>query len=64
MVIATEKEREKAERARQYRKKAGEEIVSQFIDFRIGHVEETLRGGLRTVDFVLLDSKFAHVSPR
>lgn len=56
-VIATEKETSKAERARAYWKEAGDELVTKYIDLRIGDLNETLKTDLPTIDLVLLDSK-------
>lgn len=59
-VIATEKEEEKAERAREYWAQAGSE-VEDVIDLRVGDLRETLKGDLGVVDFLLLDSEL-HLS--
>ncbi|KAL1952830.1 hypothetical protein VTO42DRAFT_4119 [Malbranchea cinnamomea] len=53
-VIATEKEVEKAERAKGYWAQAGKEIES-VIDLRVGDLRETLKEDLGVVDFLLLD---------
>lgn len=55
-VIATEKESEKAEIARQYWKQCGPFVRDQ-IDLRIGDLLETLQRDLPEVDLLLLDSK-------
>ncbi|EED19602.1 O-methyltransferase, putative [Talaromyces stipitatus ATCC 10500] len=54
IVIATEKEREKAEAARKYWAHCGD-IVEQQIDLREGDLLETLKAGLPRVDLLLLD---------
>lgn len=56
-VIATEKEPEKAKRARRHWKEAGEE-VEKYIELREGDLLETLKDGLPEIDMLLLDSKF------
>ena len=56
-VIATEKESSKAERAREYWKEAGDELVTKHIDLRVGDLNETLKTDVPTVDLVLLDSR-------
>ena len=57
VVVGTEKEDVKAERARGYWREAGQE-VEDLIDLRIGDLRETLSKDLRDeVDFLLLDSK-------
>jgi len=56
-VIATEKESEKIEIARQHWKEAGDE-VERFIDLREGDLLKTLRGNIFRVDLLLLDSKY------
>ncbi|KAJ6551708.1 O-methyltransferase [Mycena capillaripes] len=53
-VIATEKEQEKAEKAREYWRKCGEQVESH-IDLRVGDLLETLKDGVGEVDLVLLD---------
>lgn len=55
-VIATEKEKEKAEIARRYWDECGP-IVQDQIDLREGNLLETLKIGLPEVDLLLLDSK-------
>lgn len=55
-VVATEKETEKAQIARQYWKQCGE-IVENQIDLREGDLLETLKTNLPEVDLLLLDSK-------
>lgn len=57
IVIATEKEKEKAAIARKYWAQCGPE-VEQEIDLREGDLLETLKDGLPQVDLLLLDSKF------
>ncbi|KAL4895029.1 O-methyltransferase [Aspergillus ambiguus] len=54
VVIATEKEKEKAEIARQYWAQCGP-AVQQEIDLREGDLLETLKDGLPQVDLLLLD---------
>ncbi len=56
-VIATEKEAEKAERARAYWKECGEDVERE-IDLREGDLLETLKTDVPEVDLLLLDSKF------
>lgn len=57
IVIATEKEKEKAEIARKYWAQCGP-VVEQEIDLREGDLLETLKDGLpKVVDLLLLDSK-------
>lgn len=55
-VIATEKESTKAEKARQYWKEAGDELVTRHIDLREGDLHETLKENVPTLDLVLVDS--------
>lgn len=57
IVIGTEHEPEKAERAKQYWAEAGAG-VSEAIDLRVGDLQETLKTNMPTVDFLLLDSMF------
>lgn len=58
VVIATEKETQKAEVARKYWTECGD-VVSREIDLREGDLLETLKTGLpQQVDLLLLDSKF------
>jgi predicted O-methyltransferase YrrM len=54
-VIATEKERQKADMARKYWKQCGE-LVENEIDLRVGDLLETLKEDLPEVDLLLLDS--------
>ncbi|KAL4914478.1 S-adenosyl-L-methionine-dependent methyltransferase [Aspergillus aurantiobrunneus] len=54
VVIATEKEKEKAETARKYWAQCGE-VVQKEIDLREGDLLETLKDGLPQVDLLLLD---------
>jgi len=56
-VVATEKELEKAQIARQYWEQCG---VQSEIDLRVGDLLETLKSGLPMVDLLLLDSKIAY----
>lgn len=58
MVIATEKEHEKAENARLHWREAGIDLVMRHIDLREGDLLETLRDNIPQVDLVLLDSEF------
>lgn len=58
IVIATEKEKEKAEIAQKYWAQCGPE-VQQEIELREGDLLETLKDGLPEVDLLLLDSKFS-----
>ncbi|KAF9886538.1 hypothetical protein FE257_011309 [Aspergillus nanangensis] len=53
-VIATEKEKEKADVAQQYWAQCGP-TVQQEIDLRVGDLLETLKDGLPRVDLLLLD---------
>ncbi|RFU32935.1 hypothetical protein B7463_g3405, partial [Scytalidium lignicola] len=55
IVIGTEYEKSKAERARQYWKEAGDELVTRHIDLREGDLRETLKENIPTLDLVLLD---------
>ena len=58
VVVATEKEPQKAEKARGYWKQCGEGVEGN-IDLRVGDLLETLKTGLPdTVDLLLLDSEF------
>lgn len=57
IVIATEKEHTKAEKARQYWKEAGEDLVMRHVDLREGDLLETLKNNIPQVDLVLLDSE-------
>ncbi|KAI0107238.1 S-adenosyl-L-methionine-dependent methyltransferase [Nemania sp. FL0031] len=54
VVIATEKETQKAEAAKKYWKQCGE-MVEREIDLRVGDLLETLRHDLPEVDLLLLD---------
>lgn len=56
LVIATEKEKRKAEVARYYWKTCGPEVENQ-IELREGDLLETLKTDLPPVDLLLLDSK-------
>jgi predicted O-methyltransferase YrrM len=55
IVIATEKETQKAEIARKYWKQCGD-VVEKQIDLRVGDLLETLKEDLLVVDLLLLDS--------
>lgn len=57
VVIATEKESEKAAIARKYWAQCGLEVERQ-IELREGDLLQTLKDGLPEVDLLLLDSKF------
>lgn len=57
VVIATEKETEKAVVARKYWAQCGDGVTEQ-IDLREGDLLETLKTGLPQIDLLLLDSKF------
>ena len=64
-VIATEKEHVKAVRAREYWKEAGDEVEAR-IELRQGGLLETLKveeGMPQEIDLLLLDSKYATLSP-
>ncbi|KEY68414.1 hypothetical protein S7711_01190 [Stachybotrys chartarum IBT 7711] len=54
VVVATEKEKAKAEVAQQYWAECGP-VVQEQIDLRVGDLLETLQQGLPTVDLLLLD---------
>ncbi|KAL7959338.1 S-adenosyl-L-methionine-dependent methyltransferase [Trichoderma compactum] len=54
-VIATEKEYTKAEKARQYWKEAGDDLVTRHIDLREGDLLETLKNSVPQLDLVLID---------
>lgn len=56
VVIGTEHEPSKAEKAKGYWNEAGE-VVSKHIDLRVGDLRETLKKNLPEVDLLLLDSK-------
>lgn len=56
-VFATEKEPEKAAKARENWRKCGKE-VEEVIDFRVGDLLDTLKSGLPEIDLLLLDSEF------
>lgn len=60
VVIATEKEPEKAAIAKSYWKKCGSDVEEQ-IDLRIGDLLETLKERVPEVDLLLLDSKPDHL---
>ena len=55
-VIATEKEAEKAARAKEHWREAGAG-VKERIDLRVGDILETLKEGVEEIDLLLLDSK-------
>ena len=55
-VIATEKEKQKAAKAREHWKEAGP-LVMDHIELREGDLLETLQSDLPEVDLLLLDSK-------
>jgi predicted O-methyltransferase YrrM len=55
-VIATEKEKSKAEKARQFWKEAGDDLVTRHIGLREGDLLETLKEDVPTLDLVLIDS--------
>lgn len=57
VVIGTERESSKAERAQRYWKEAGDEIVTRHIDLREGDLLETLKENVPVLDLVLIDSK-------
>lgn len=61
VVVGTEKEDVKAEKARGHWRDAGSEIESR-IDLRVGDLRETLSSGLDEVHFLLLDSKSCFIS--
>ncbi|OIW22977.1 S-adenosyl-L-methionine-dependent methyltransferase [Coniochaeta ligniaria NRRL 30616] len=54
-VIATEKESNKAARARAHWAEAGDELVARWIELREGDLLETLRGDVPLLDMVLID---------
>ncbi len=56
VVIATEKEQEKAQVARKYWAHCGA-VVEQEVELREGDLLETLKVGLPTIDLLLLDSE-------
>ena len=59
MVIGTEKEPQKAAKARAIWEDAGHDEVARWIDLRVGDLRETLKQDLpETIDMLLLDSKF------
>lgn len=60
-VIATEKEKSKAEQAKKYWKQCGEEVERE-IELREGNLLETLKTDLPELDLLLLDSKFFAMS--
>ena len=59
MVIATEKEPQKAAVARSYWKQCGGAVEEQ-IDLRVGDLLETLKQDIPQVDLLLLDSESSH----
>jgi hypothetical protein len=57
-VVATEKEEEKAEKARTYWRECGR-CVEEVVELRVGDLRETLKKDLPAeIDLLLLDSKF------
>lgn len=56
-VIATEKEPEKATKAKGHWKECGDTVMD-VIDLRVGDLLETLKHDLPEIDLLLLDSKF------
>jgi predicted O-methyltransferase YrrM len=62
VVIATEKEVQKAETARRHWRQCGETVEAQ-IDLRVGDLLETLRRDVPEVDLLLLDSEFSDDPP-
>jgi predicted O-methyltransferase YrrM len=56
IVIGTEKESSKAEKAAEYWREAGDS-VEPYIELRVGDLQETLKLDLPIVDLLLLDSK-------
>ena len=56
IVVATEHEPTKANKAREYWQECGQD-VTRVIDLREGDLRETLKENLENVDFLLLDSK-------
>lgn len=64
IVIATEKESSKAQKARQYWQEAGDELVTRHIDLREGDLLETLKEGVPTLDLVLIDSMPSLCNPK
>jgi predicted O-methyltransferase YrrM len=57
-VIGTEKEPEKAAKARSIWNEAGHEEVAKWIDLRVGDLRTTLKADLpETIDMLLLDSE-------
>ncbi|KAH0842795.1 hypothetical protein AYO21_10950 [Fonsecaea monophora] len=54
VVIATEYEKTKADKARQHWKEAGDEVTG-CIELREGDIRETLKEGLPEIDLLLLD---------
>jgi predicted O-methyltransferase YrrM len=60
-VIGTEKEPEKAAKARSIWNEAGHEEVARWIDLRVGDIKETLQTDLpEAIDMLLLDSKVSN----
>lgn len=62
VVIATEYEKTKADKAREHWREVGPEITG-CIDLREGDILETLKENLPEVDLLLLDSKYIPVLP-
>ena len=63
-VIGTEWEASKADKARGIWAEAGEEMVSRWVDLRVGDLQETLKDDVPSLDLVLLDSTLQHLSQR
>jgi predicted O-methyltransferase YrrM len=62
VVIATEKEEQKASVARKYWAQCGS-VVEDQIDLRVGDLLQTLKEGLPQIDLLLLDSKSSQMMP-
>lgn len=60
VVIATENEKTKADKAREHWKEAGDE-VTRYIELREGNILETLKDGLPEIDLLLLDSEYIQI---
>lgn len=58
LVVGTEHEEAKADRAREYWAFSGTDAV-KAIDLRVGDLRETLKTGLGEIDFLLLDSGYS-----
>jgi predicted O-methyltransferase YrrM len=61
VVIATEKEEQKASVARKYWAQCGP-VVEDQIDLRVGDLLQTLKEGLPEIDLLLLDSKSRQIT--